>query len=141
MENTAYHVEAMRIPNIGIVIVRYEQIYSNLEKPRLQYGSLQDVSPIDPNQAQQDVGYTSAYQKLVTDYKHFLRYNTVQEILVGINEKSGVATYNIVFDTRNGIFLGIADYNPTTKSSIIRALVLLDSSGLATKAADCSYFD
>ena len=90
MENTAYRVEAIRVPNFGILIVRYEEIYSNLENPRLQYGTLENVRPINPNQAEQEGGYNSAYQKLVTDYRHFLRHNQVKEILLGVNEDSGV---------------------------------------------------
>lgn len=139
LPSSAYRVKAILDKANQVTITEFNQIYSNLETPRLQYGSLENVRPIALQEAQSTKTFKVAQSKLFNDYGHFLRNPVVKEVLVD-NSVQGVSTFNIVYDTSNGVFLGIVDVNEAATDARIRALVLLDSSGLQKRAADCSEF-
>lgn len=137
---SVYEVMAMLASSGQVMICSYSKMPSVVQTPRLKYGSLQNVTALNLNEAQQTTGFGISNQKLMTDYGHFLGGSQIMQVLTSQNGTSGTNTFNIVYKATTGIFMGIVEFDPATQQAQIRALVLQDGNGLDTYAADCQVF-
>lgn len=70
-------------------------------------------------------------------YSHFLVSPQIKDILAIDNYEAQTITYSIIFDTMNGVFLGILDYSTVSQTAIIRALVLIEANDLRRVLRGC----
>lgn len=129
---SVYEVMAILSSSGQVMICSYSKMPSVVQTPRLKYGSLQNVTALNLNEAQQTTGFGISNQKLMTDYGHFLGGSQIMQVLTSQNGTSGTNTFNIVYKATTGIFMGIVEFDLATQQAQIRALVLQDGNGLDT---------
>lgn len=74
-------------------------------------------------------------------YSHFLVSPQIKDILVTESDDGKTITYNIIFNTMNGVFLGITEFSNVSQMAIIRALVLIDTNDLRRVLRGCKNQD
>lgn len=74
-------------------------------------------------------------------YAHHLVSPQIRDILISENEELNSITYSIIFNTNNGVFLGIVEFNKRTQLGLIRSLVLIDAASLRRVLRGCKLQD
>lgn len=71
------------------------------------YAAVKTASPVKLSELKNNRGFTTSVAVLMKGYSHFLTNPQIKDILVTENEEYNTTTYNIIYNTLNGVFLAI----------------------------------
>ena len=100
----------LKVSSSKIVIAGYNKMYSSSESPRYIYGTLENVEPVLITQAKKSRAFQIAEKTLFQSYSHYLLGAVIKEILIDDSSIPNAINYNILYQTRGGLFLAVLDY-------------------------------
>lgn len=116
--------------------------YSPIETASLSqgtyvYSAVKNATPKNIEELKKTKSFAISVATLMKGYAHFLVSPQIKDISTTENPSAGTITYNIVFNTMNGVFLAILEFQNSTQTATIRALVLIDGNDLKKVLRGC----
>lgn len=135
--SSSIEIDGLLVDSQKIILGSYRELYSIVDSPRYIYGDLENVEPVEITRAKNSRAFQICETILFAGYSHYLQGAKIQEILIDDYTNPDLINYNVVYETNNGVFLAVLDYNRITLKGQIKALVLINASRLERIASDC----